>query len=737
MPEYAVLGQRKPRIDSVEKVTGRAQYTADLHLPGMLHGAFLRSPHAHAKILSIDTSEAEKIPGVKAIITQASLAADQALIVTEEVHASRRVLNLFADGKVRYQGEKIAAVAATTRDIAEEAVRKIQVEYEVLPAVIDPREAVKEGAPLVHENSQTGIGLHGETLYNIAGEAHHEIGDVEAGFAAADLIFEDTYVISRVHQTYLEPQVAIADVDPTGKVTVWTSTQGHFAVRANIANSLRLPLSKVNVIGMTIGGGFGAKFGGIVDTYAVLLAQKTGRPVQVVYTREEEFTDGRPAPGAVIYLKTGVKKDGTITARYAFGLWDTGVASGGSWGTSRCKGIYRVPNFKYDAYDVHTNKSAPGAYRAPSAPQATFAGECQMNRIAEELGLDPVDFRLRNIEEQSEETGYRQTLRAVAERVDWWNRTKGENEGWGVAVGEWTNGAGPGDAVVSIHEDGSVHLFSGLMDITGTDTAMAMIAAEVLGVDYEDVSRVRGDTDSAPYATASGGSVVTFSMGNAVKRAAEDAKRQILERAAETLDVPVEELELAHKRVQKKGDPDVFLSLAEIGQASLRLRGGPIVGRGSFAGEPSASTIAAQIAKVHVDPETGVTTVLKFAGSLDVGKAINLTACEGQMEGGAVQGLGWGIMEEMQFAADGRMMNPNLLDYRIPTSLDVPDLESVVLEVPTKHGPFGAKGIGEPPIVPTPATLVSAIADATGVWVNEAPATPERVRRALNAATRS
>jgi xanthine dehydrogenase molybdenum-binding subunit len=737
MAETTVVGKRKPRVDAVEKVTGRALYTADLHLPGMLYGAFLRSPYAHARIIRIDTSKAEKLPGVKAIITQASLNAEQALIIEEEIHATRRVLKLFAEDKVRYHGEKIAAIAATSREIAEEAAALIQVEYEPLPAVSDVREAVKEGAPRIHEDSKTAVGPNGEILYNVSGEFHRHEGDVEQGFAEADFIFEDEYIIPRVHQTYIEPQAAIADVDPSGNVTVWSSTQGHFAVRANIANSLRIPLSKINSIGMTIGGGFGGKFGGIVDTYAVLLAQKTGRPVMVAYTREEEFVDGRPAPGCVIHLKTGVKRDGRITARQAWALWDVGVASGGAGAISRARGVYDIPHFKVDGYDINTNKPAPGAYRAPGAPQVAFASECQMNRIAMELGLDPVELRLLNIREHSHQTGFKATLRAAAEKAGWWNRTKGENEGWGVAIGEWTNGAGPGEAIVSVHEDGSVHVFSGLMDITGTDTAMAQIAAEVLTVPYERVTVSRGDTRSAPYATASGGSVVTFSMGNAVLRAAEEAKQQVLHLAAANLNVPVEKLELRDGVVQAQDDPETSMTLAEIGQAALRSPQGPIAGRGGFANVPSASTIAAQIAKVQVDPETGVTTVLDFVGALDVGKAINPMACEGQMEGGAVQGMSWGLMEEMLFSShDGRMMNPNLLDYRIPTSRDVPLLQSVIIEVPTDHGPFGAKGVGEPPIVPTLATVVSAIADATGVWVNTVPATPERVFTALQSQRR-
>lgn len=734
------IGRSVSRVDALDKVTGRAQYTSDLHLPGTCYGVFLRSPYAHARIKSIDVSEAEKLTGVVAIITAETLAKDMAIVVEEEMHATRKVLSLFpgVGEKVKYHGAKIAAVAAVTRELAEEACERIKIEYEVLPAITDVRESIKESAPRVHDETPSVDGIAdgpfaSAKLYNIAGQNHRAEGDVDAGFRESDHLFEDTYVIPRAHQTYIEPQSTIAEVARDGSITVWTSTQGHFAVRSNLANSLRIPLSKINVIGMTIGGGFGAKFGGIVDTYCVLLAQKAHRPVKVVYTREEEFLDARPAPGAVITVKTGVKNDGTIVARQAWGLWDTGAGSGGCYATNRVKGVYKIDNFKVDAYDVNTNEPPPGAYRAPGAPQATLAGETQLNRISQVMGWDPVEFRLQNMRE-GDQIAFKETLQAVADRAGWASRTKEANIGWGVAVGEWTNGAGPAAAVVSLHEDGKVHIFYGLMDISGTDTAMAQIAAEVLGVKYEDVSVSRGDTKSAPFGTGSGGSVVTFSFGNAVKRAAEDARKRILELAAEHLEAATEDLELANSKVMVKGNPESTVTMAQLGQMALRSRGGPIIGHGSFASEPSATTTSAQIGKVSVDPETGHVRILEVYGSLDVGHAINPLACEGQMEGGLVQGFAWGLMEQMRYTSDGRNWNAGLLDYRVPTTLDFPDIESIMVEVPAKNGPFGVKGIGEPPIAPGVACLVSAVADATGVWINEVPLTPERVLTSVKAA---
>ena len=743
--DHKVIGTRVPRVDAADKVTGRAQYTADLNIPGMLTGVFVRSQFGHARIKSIDTSKARALAGVVCVLTQDDLSEDQALVIEEEVHATRRVLDLFAKEKVKYHGEKIAAIAAVTREIAEDAASLVKVEYEPIEAYGDPCAAVK-GNSLIHEETEPVNAPNipaiqeklGNSLNNITGhskvpdEADGQV-DIEKGFSESDHIFEDWYTVPRAHQTYIEPQTCIADVSPDGKVTVWSSTQGHFAVRANIAKSLNIPMDKINSVGMTIGGGFGAKFGGIIDTYTVLLAQRTRRPVKIAYTREDDMLDGRPAPGLVMYLKTGVKKDGTLVARYACALWDVGVGSGASGATGRIKGVYNIPYLKWDGFEVNTNKPAPGAYRAPGGPQASFASEAQLNKIASELGIDPVEFRLKNMTE-GDQVDFKGTLKACADKIGWWDREKdtAENEGWGIACGEWTNGAGPGAALVSVHEDGSVHVFSGLMDITGSDSAMAVIAAEILTTPYDTVTVIRGDTDSAPYATPSGGSVVTFSMGNAVQRAAEDAKARLFQLASEELELPINQLELRDAKVIDSEDADNNMSLAELAQLALHTTGGPITGRGSFSSQPSAATIAAQATKLRVDPETGQIEILKYVGALDVGKALHILGVEGQMEGGALQGLSWGIMEQMQYDDKGRMWNPTLLDYRIPTAMDVPYIESVIVEVPTDNGPFGAKGVGEPPISPGIATIQEAVADATGVRINEAPFTPERVAMAVS-----
>lgn len=725
MGEFRVIGKGVTRTDAIEKVTGRALYAADLTLPGMIYGAFVRSPYAHARIKRIDTSKAWKVPGVVAIIIQDQLSKDYALTVEEEVHAAQRIRRFFASDKVRFFGEKVALIGAETLEAAKEAASLVEVEYEPLPAVTDPQEAVKEGAPLIWEDREPVRGPNGELLYNVVSENHREEGDVEQGFAESDYIFEDEFYIHRVHQTYLEPQVAIASVDEREKITVWTSTQGIFAIRNNIARSLSIPLSRINVIGMTIGGGFGGKYGGITDVYAVLLSLFTRRPAKIVYTREEDLLDANPAPGLYVRVKTGVKKDGTIVARYVYALWDVGVGGGALWATGAFARLYKIPNVKWDAYEVATNTPPVGAYRAPGFPQILFAGETQLNRIAAELGIDPVELRLRNLRD---EHGFKETLLTAAEKANWFNREKEENEGWGIALGHWQNASSPASVFVSLHEDGSVKVFCGLMDITGTETGVSQIVAEALGVNYEDVTFFRGDTDSAPFSPPSGGSTITFSVGNAAKKAAEDALRQILEVAANQLEVKVEDLEWGGKRVWVKDNPERALSYAEIARVAMWSSVGPIVGKGSFGADPSDICAFAQVVKIKVDDETGEIKILESVQALDVGRIVNPLLCEGQVEGGVIQSISWATMEEMKYDEQGRLINPDLADYQIPTIADVPLQVGIsLLEFPSRHGPYGVKGIGEPPITAGLAAVASAVADATGLWVREVPIAPERL----------
>jgi len=731
--DETIVGQRAPRVDALEKVTGRAKYTADLKLPGMLYGAFLRSPHAHARIKRIDTSRAEALPGVKAVLTQERLVGRVSKIVDEE-HGTSYDFRAFAQTKVKFQGQKIGAVAAVTREIAEEAVKLIEVEYEVLPAVVDVLEAIKPDAPIIHEDEHPLTTYDGRVLRNVVNQVDVVEGDVARGFAESDHIFEDTYVIPRAHQAYIEPQVAVAEVAPTGKITVWTSTQGIFASRSNIARALGVSPRVVNVIGMTIGGGFGAKVGGgVVDIYAVLLAQVAGRPVKVVYNREEEFLDARPAQGLVMTIKTGVRKDGKILARQAIGYWDIGQQGRGAWRTDRIRGVYDFPNLETHGYDVITNKPLAGAYRAPCGPQVAFASESQLNKIAHALGIDPIELRLINLKEATAQSDFKSTLLAIAERAGWSRRTKGLHEGWGVAICHWMHGSQPANAMCALQDDGSITVFSGLMDISGSDTSIAQIAAEAAGGSLDKVTGIRGDTDSAPVAPNSGGSNATYSMGNAVQRAATRVRERVLTVASELLEASPNDLELRNNLVWVRGVPERKVSYAQVAQKAGRSPGGPISETGGFNALPSALTIAAQIVKVEVDPETGRVWVRYSGQALDCGKALNPMSIEGQMEGGMAQSLGWGLWEQLAYAPDGRMLNPGFLDYHMATAADLPDLETELLEIPTVNGPYGAKGVAEPPITPGIAALQGAILDAVGVELHEAPFTPERVRAAIRA----
>lgn len=737
MSQYKVVGKRMPRIDAVGKVTGEVPYTRDVKVPGMLYAAFLGSPHSHARIKRIDVTAAEQMPGVRAVLTYDRLTERWPARVGDPELAEKVADTFFAHDKVRYEGERIAAVVATDPDLAEDATERIEVEYEVLPAVFDVMEAVRADAPLVREDVEPVITSDGRTLHNVGSHNEVEHGDVDRAFEEADVVVEDTCRVPRVKHIYMEPDVMLAEVDASGKVTVRTSTQGIFDIRALVSSTLGIPLSDVNVIGMTMGGGFGGKFGLMIHPCAVLLAGMVGHPVLISMTRREDLLQGLPAPGCTARIRTAAMRDGTITAREIEMFWDGGVAGSGG-NPARIWELYRIPNVRYRGYSVYTNKPGTSAYRAPSSPQVTFPSEAQLDHLAEALDMDPVELRLKNMVETGDEiaggqvvpkVGYKETLRRVADHVGWGGRSKESNRGWGVAVGEWTNGAGPSGALVKVQEDGGVQLVYGMMDITGSDTSMAQIVAEVLDVPWGRVYVRRGDTESVPYSVGSGGSVITFSVGTTVKRAAEDARRRILEVASEALGIDPEGLELRSGHVVVREDPNTSMALSEIANAGIRSPSGPIVGYGGFPNIRSTPVISAQILQVEVDPETGTVHVLRFANAQDVGRAINPMSVEGQMEGGSVQGLSWGWMEEMQYG-DGQNLNPGLMDYRIPTASDVPSQESLIVEIPSEHGPYGVKGVGEPPITPTLAAFANAVSDAVGARANELPLTPERIMRA-------
>jgi xanthine dehydrogenase molybdenum-binding subunit len=720
-----VVGQRTPRLNGPDIVTGLIQYADDVHLPGTLYGSILRSPHAHARIKNIDVSKARKLAGVIDVVTAADIPN----------------LSLFAAHEVCYEGEKVAAVAAIDPDIAEDALELIRVEYEVLPAVSDPVVGMAADAP----ESRLGApcedlkGPDGRPYRNLT--AHHlrEDGDVDKAFAESDAIVEFEYSTPFWHQTYMEPNAATARPEADGRITVWTSGQGSFSLRDAIAGALKIPKNKVRVVMAEMGGGFGAKNGIFIEAEAALLAQRTGKPVKITMNREEEFRAGRPAPGCWVRLKTGAKKDGTLTAVEGTIVWDGGI-SGRDGGVNRLLGLYKIPNVRLEGFAVRTNKPSPGAFRAPGAPQTALPRESNIDALAKKLGIDPVAFRLMNITGKGDYSPsgapipldwLRDILLKTADAARWGKRRLKPNQGMGIACGEWTNGSGPTNAFVTMADDGTVTLLTGQVDITGVHTVMAQIVAEELGLPVGKVRVRLGDTDSVPYTSLSAGSKSAYSAGTAAKHAAEEARKRILKLAAVHLEVSESDLVLSDERVLVSGTPGKSVALAELAKAAVNSNEGPICGAWILGRIPAFPSYAVNVAVVEVDPGTGQIKLIDLIAGQDVGKALNPMLVEGQIEGGAVQAVAYGWMEGYVYRDNGKVGNPNLLDYAIPTAMDIPNITSVILEEASPLGPYGAKGVGEPPIIPGAAAIVNAVHDAIGVRVTNIPMTPERIVAAL------
>ncbi|HEY8490432.1 MAG TPA: xanthine dehydrogenase family protein molybdopterin-binding subunit [Dehalococcoidia bacterium] len=755
--EHAVVGRPLPRIEGPEKVTGKTVYAADITLPRMLYARILRSPHAHARIRRIDTARARALEGVEFVVTAADLP-------PYRKNPGARHGLLLAEDEVVYQGQAVAAVLATREDLAEEALDLIQVEYEPLPAVIDPEEAMRPDAPparlasgaadrseeaghvTVDVKEEEGAGRGSP---NVSNQIRFSRGDIEEGFNEADVIVERTWRSALVHQGYIEPHAAVADYDATtGELTIWTSTQGPFHTRDELARLFQLPETKIRVVGTEVGGGFGGKIF-LIQGLAAALALVARRPVKLVYSRKDDLLSGVPSPQAIVHLRTGMRKDGTVTALQARLIYDAGAFPGAPVvpGALLVGGYYKFPHLDIQGFEVLTNKVSVGALRAPGAHNATLAIEAHMDLMARELGLDPLEVRLRNAVEEGDQlpngqplprVGLRACLEALQRHPLWRDRAarkagNGRPRGVGIAVGGWLGGLQPASAHVALNSDGTINVMVGSNDITGVNTAFAQIAAEELRVPVEQVTVSQGDTKTAPYAGMSAGSKTLYTVGRAVKLAAEDARRQILEVASQRLDAPVEELELADGEVRVKGDPSRTLTLERLGQltTAFAARHAPIVGVGNVTARRSAPGFTAQMVELEVDPETGQITLLGMVGAQDAGFAVNPLAVAGQIEGGMTQGLGIGLWEEMVYDAAGNLKNPGLLDYRMPTAMDVPDLESVIVEVPSEEGPYGARIVGEPSITAGGAAIANAVADALGVWVDAIPVTPERVLRAL------
>jgi 4-hydroxybenzoyl-CoA reductase alpha subunit len=753
MNKLNVVGKREPMLDALEKATGQARFTDDLSLPGMLFGKIFRSPLAHAKVLHVDLSEAKKVAGVKDAISGKDIPKKKYGIVpmAKDEYA-------LAIDKVRYIGDDVAAVIATSLDAAEEALSKIRVDFEELPAVFDPLEAMKHGAPIIHDKVPN----------NISATIRKEFGTVEKAFQESDFLFEDIFETQAINHCPLEPQAALAMVDHSGKVTLWSSTQIPFFLRRNLATTLNIPESYVRVIKPKVGGGFGQK----IDLYAkdfcaAFFAMKTKRPVKFVYDREEVFTSTRQRHPMRIQLKTGMKKDGTLHAQQ-FKV----IADGGAYNstaplmiTLACYFImlpYRLENLLFEGFHVYTNKPVGGAMRGHGIPQVRFAVEAQLDMIAEKMGIDPLELRLKNAFHAGEphpgkllvqSCGFSETLKKAAEGIGW-KEKRGNlpfGRGIGLAGASFPSGVSnmshiSSGAIVKIERDGSVTLLTGAADIgQGAETVISQIVAEELGVSLKDIRITAADTEITPLDPGTFGSGVTLRAGNAAKMAAQAAKEKLFEAAAEKMEVAIEDLEIKDHRLFVKGSPERGMNLQEaIKVYQYSDRPMPIIGRGSYhppAKEPTtllkedgnfspAYSFMTQAAEVEVDTRTGKVKVLKMVASHDCGRAINPMLVEGQLEGSVVGGMGQALYEGVM-TDHGQVLNPSFLDYGIPTAMEVPAITSFEVETNDPEGPFGAKESGEgTQLAPAPA-IINAIYDAIGVRFKSLPVTPEKVLEAL------
>jgi xanthine dehydrogenase molybdenum-binding subunit len=743
-PRYRVIGTRPIRPDGVEKVTGRAQFGADIRLPAMVHAAVLRSPHAHARILSIDTRAAAAAPGVLAIVTAADMpVADDLSQDFGETTVNVRELseNVLASEKVLYRGHAVAGVAALSSHAAKAALDLITVEYEVLEPVLDVRDAMRDDAPILDERRRTkSLAGTGDRPSNVARHSQFEGGDVEAAFAEADDVLEREWVTSTVHQGYIEPQNATASWNADGTLTVWTSTQTAFGVRAQLASLLKQPIARIRVIPMEIGGGFGGKISVYLEPITALLSKKTGRPVQATMSRTEVFEATGPTSGTYTRMKMA-RKGERITAATATLIYEAGAFPGSPVGpaTMTILAPYNVENFRIDGYDVVVNKPKVAPYRAPGAPTGAYACETLIDELCRNAGYDPLDFRLKNSSREGTRQvtgvpfariGAEECVRAALDHPHYRAPIEGPNRGRGVATGFWFNGGFQSSVVVSVNADGTVNLVEGSTDIGGTRASLAMQLAESLEVPYEQIRVTVADTDSIPHTDVTGGSRVTFATGLAVCRAGDAIRMEMKRRAAKVWGVADEDVTYEGGVFSCAADGGKTMTFAELASKSGQT-GGPIAAQASLVATGVGGAFATHIVDVEVDPETGKVNILRYTAVQDVGTAIHPAYVEGQIQGGVAQGIGWALNEEYWYDGFGRMANASYLDYRMPTSLDLPYIDTVLVEIPNPGHPYGVRGVGEVPIVPPLAAIANAIYDATGHRFYALPMSPRRILEGL------
>jgi len=755
--EYTVLGTSTPRMGGVERVIGAGIYGIDLELKDELHGGILRSQYAHAKIISIDTSEAKKLPGVHAVVT----AADAPDVRYGRTYIDRYML---AKNKVRYMGDPVAAVAADSPAIVKQALKKIKVVYEPLPVVLDQEEAMKPEAPTLHDDMPLPKNLpEGVKVKNVCSYTAVHVGDPEKAMAEADLVVDEVYETKMIHPQYLEPRIAAAQVEPDGRITVWANAQAPFGVRTDVARLLGIPLNNVRVLATELGGGFGGKASGITSGAAIepicaLLAVKAKRPVMIVLDKAEETISTTIRSGAKMYIKTGVKKDGTIIARTGKVVYDAGAYSGfGAMAGARCTnmlgGWYLMPNCHIDGYIVYTNKQVCGPVRGPGGPQAAFAVESHMDSIATKLNMDPVEFRLKNTPKAGDkivgvpklrDVSLGETIKTAAEKIGWSNVKLQKNQGIGIATGSWIESAGPGGgAVVKVNEDGSVTVHIGKIDMgTAPRFGIPLIAAEELGVPVKDITVVNVDTDASPWDAGTVGSRAIIVSGTATRLAAIDARNQLFKMAASQLEASPDDLEIKDRQIRVKGTPTKSVPLATIATAAHNIIG-EVIGRGycdnqammaeekAHGNSPPFTTHACI---VEVDTNTGNVKILKYVAVHDVGFPIHPVSVEGQIEGATAMSIGQALCEQVVFDNNGKTMNPSFVDYLMPTINMMPRIETTLVHGYAGAGPYGAKGAGEIACVPPMAAIANAIYNATGVRIRTLPLSPENVLRGLKEA---
>lgn len=735
--DFKVVGTRVKRPDGIDKVTGKARFGADISAPGMLVGRTMRSPHAHARIKSIDTAAAEALPGVHAVVTRADFEE-----ITDDDTIADILDNVMAGDKVLYDGHAFAAVAASSEAVAKRALKLIKVEFEKLPHVTDVDAAMAKDAPALHKgraNESVPAGMSPNVL------ARYEFGhgDIEAGLAQADRVIERTYKTEATHQGYIEPHACLATMNHDGQADLWCTTQGHYMVRNVCAAIMGLEQGQLRVTPSEIGGGFGGKTTVFLEPVALALAKKTGRPVKMVMSRSEVLRATGPTASSSIDVRMGMTKDGRITAAAAELRYQGGAYPGSpvEFGSMSAFAAYDLENVKSVGWELVTNRPKQAAYRAPGAPMAAFAVESTVDELAKGFGLDPLDVRLKNAAREGTRSSYGPTFQAVgleatltaAKAHPHWSAPLGENQGRGVACGFWFNFGGDTSVSLNITPDGTVTVSEGNPDIGGSRASMSMMAAEELGIPYEQVRTIIADTGSLGQNEVTDGSRVTFAVGLATIEAARAAKREMCRRVAMLWGIEEDAVEWKDGAVYPAG-PNAGthppMSLKEIAAIASNT-GGPIAGHHEANPEGAGVSFGTHIADTEVDPDTGAVKVVRYTVFQDAGKAVHPDYVEGQFQGGAVQGIGWALNEEYIYGEDGTLQNAGFLDYRIPVASDLPMIDTVILEIPNPGHPYGVRGVGETPIVPPLAAMANSVADATGVRMTELPMSPPKLLKAI------